>query len=217
MLVIVTLGATFVAAGWATSTLATTGGIAIPGTTITIPTDENGKPDIAGLILTEGITLPGGITLPKGFKVPEGFTVPEGLIPTTPTSPASPTTATSATPPASTTPPPVTTPGAVAPDVGQTPPVDPAQALSGLLGGGGTPTTTPAQVKPADNSGDAAATLLLVVIAALLLAIALALAVSRLLGWEPEWWSGRRHQTSEAAWRTSNTLADFGDWVRRKQ
>lgn len=190
------------AAGWATSTLAT-GGVAVPGTTVTIPTNKDGQLDLTGVDIASllgAVKLPNGMTLPAGVVPGAGTTVPPALSTPATTPNVTPSTATQPTTTTVTT----TVPGVV-----------PNTAVPNLFPTT-TPTTTTTATAASNTTQDRLATVLLLVVGALLFLTALAFAVARLMGWEPDWWSGRRHQTAEAAWRTSNTWADFGDWVRRR-
>ena len=178
-------------AGAATSTIAA-GTLTIPGTTITVPVSGDGGIDLSKL-LPSGVTLPPGVTLPAGVTLPPGVTLPGAT--TTAGAAATTTQSTPATP---------VTPTTTAPSA-----TNPATGLPLLQ----TPTATTAKAKD-DRTGDRVATLLLIVAGSLLLAGVLAWALARLLAWEPEWWSSRRHEATEAAWRTSNGWADFRDWLR---
>ncbi len=206
------------AAGWATSTLAP-GGIAVPGTTITVPTNEDGSVDLRGLdlaALLAGVTLPEGMTLPAGVTLPGGITLPKGM--TLPSGSVSPSllggTTTGAPATSATTGQPATT--AVTPTSPLPTSTTPATAIPNPFGTA-TQTSTTTTTTASNKTGDRLATVLLVLVGGILLLTALAFAAARVMGWEPDWWSGRRHQTAEAAWRTSNTWADFGDWLRFKR
>lgn len=204
-------------AGWATSTMAT-GGIAVPGTTITVPTNKDGSADLrnldlaallAGITLPSGMTLPTGVTLPGGITLPKGLTLPSGTVPPSLLGGTTGTTSAPTLPTAGVVP----TTTAVTPTSPVPSGVVPATTIPNPLGTS-TTTTTSATTAASNKSDDRLATLLLVLVGGLLLVTALVFAAARIMGWEPDWWSGRRHQTSEAAWRTSNTWADFSDWVR---
>lgn len=191
------------AVGFVSSGLAA-GDYTIPGTTVTITTGADGRPDLSqmpSLTNSDGRVDPAVIAKLLGITVPPGVSIPStGTgVPTTPTA----TLSTTATAPSSATVPGVTTPAPVAtgPD------------LSSLLGAGKTPTQTQT-TKQASASEEKLATMLLVLFGGLLLACALLFAGARLVGWEPGWWSARRHEVGEASWRISGGGADFRDWLR---
>lgn len=195
----------FVSSGFAA------GEFTVPGTSITITTGKDGKPDLSGLPIpttadgqvdTAAIAKLLGVTLPPGISIPSGAAAGGATTPTATT----PSTLSSTTTPGAETTPTTTTPPATStgPD------------LSGLLGGAATnPLTQTTQPTKASASDERIATLLLVVFAGVLLACALLFAGARFLGLEPLWWSARRHEVGEASWRLSGGWADFRDWFRR--
>lgn len=210
-------------AGAATSTLGA-GVSTVPGTTLTVPTNADGSLDLSNVPIPG---LPGGLKIPKDLAVPPDLlasiqkAATTGSIPPELQQAISSLGAAAATTAASTTPGAATTGAAGTPAVPTTPvtpvPAQTTPAPTGSIPGltlPGAPTTA-TTATASTRAEDRAATVLLIAVAALLVLAVLAWALARATGWEPEWWPGRRHEASEAAWRFSNGWADFRDWLRQ--
>jgi hypothetical protein len=53
-----------------------------------------------------------------------------------------------------------------------------------------------------------------VAIAAILVVCCLAWGIVRMTAFDPRWMQSLRHALAEASYRSSATLAEFGDWIR---
>ena len=64
------------------------------------------------------------------------------------------------------------------------------------------------------GGGTSAAAIVVAVLAGLVALACVAWALARAYAWEPRWSLSWRHSITEASFRASATLREFGDWVR---